>query len=58
MLNHPTVQAGVDNGVANVGFLGVLNGLFGTIDGGPFDGWGPIKLTYGPNEKARFSLTS
>ncbi len=48
LANHPTVQVGLqpgttkDDGLCDVGLLGVLNGLFGTLEGGRFDGWGPL----------------
>lgn len=44
MLEHPTVQVTDyhEDGVPRVGILGLLNGLFGTYDEGPKEGWGPI----------------
>jgi hypothetical protein len=43
-LAHPTIQAIIkkeaDQGV--IGFLGVLNGLAGTVREGRFQGWGHI----------------
>lgn len=39
---HPTVQT--SNG--QVGFLGILNGLIGTIQQGPRQGWGLITGVY------------
>lgn len=41
-LDHPSIQAGIDNGAPQVGFLGVLNGLFGTIGKGELAGYGKI----------------
>jgi len=39
LADHPTIQVqDSDRGKPIVGFLGVLNGLFGTDD----EGWGPI----------------
>lgn len=52
--DHPTVQVGLPGEVLNVGgqpvpdgeyqvgFLGILNGLFGKFESGPMKGWGPI----------------
>ena len=41
--NHPRFQVQVRKGEPAVaGFLGILNGLFGTIPEGPRKGWGPI----------------
>ena len=42
IFEHPTIQV-VDN---KVGLLGVLNGLCGSIDRGPKQGWGPITSVY------------
>lgn len=43
MVDHPTVQIAVDDdGDGTIGFLGVLNGLFGIYEGGPKKGWGSI----------------
>jgi hypothetical protein len=40
--DHPTVQASGRDGKCEVGFLGVLNGLFGTYEEDPLKGWGAI----------------
>lgn len=47
LANHPTVQ--VMQGSHNkehckVGLLGLLNGIFGSFDGGPRDKWGCIAV--------------
>ena len=42
MANHPTVQVGIKNDEYCVGFLGVLNGLFGIDD----VGYGPITIIF------------
>jgi hypothetical protein len=52
--NHPSVQVGIgsDKDVFvrpneyRCGILGVLNGFFGTFDGGDYAGWGPIAAVY------------
>lgn len=56
---HPTVQVGVpiDHRPAEVGFLGVINGLFGTIeDGGDRHGWGPIVAHFDSDPDAEAAL--
>jgi hypothetical protein len=53
-LDHPTIQAG-DEGV---GFLGILNGLVGTIPEGPKKGWGFIAAEFSDDGKLeRFQRT-
>lgn len=42
MANHPTVQVGQTLGRYNLSALGILNGLFGTIEDGDLVGWGKI----------------
>jgi len=48
LADHASVQVGFQpgttksDGLWEVGLLGVLNGLFGTIEGGKLDGWGPL----------------
>lgn len=44
------VQAHKDKPVV-AGFLGILNGLFGTIPEGPKKGWGPIMVEVGDDGK-------
>jgi len=39
---HPTIQIGGDKYGTGLGFLGLLNGVTGTIVGGKYDGWGYI----------------
>ena len=39
---HPTIQCGKFGDEFKVGFLGMLNGLFGISS----DGWGPIAIEY------------
>lgn len=48
VLNHSTVQVTYGRGASEIsaGFLGVLNGLFGTLDVGVYAGWGPIAAVY------------
>ena len=58
LLNHPTVQVMADGGVNKVGFLGILNGLVGTIPDGPREGWGFIAGCYDDDGKlVRFQRT-
>ena len=48
-------QALVYTAEYRVGFLGVLNGLFGTQEGGKYDGWGAISAGFNvvcPNDHA------
>jgi len=43
LADHPSVQvAAGSDGVTTVGILGVINGYCGVIEGGKFDGWGPV----------------
>lgn len=44
LAKHPSVQAGATDCLSGyeVGILGVLNGYAGTIEGGKYNGWGPI----------------
>lgn len=46
MRDHPSVQVSVDGEQARVGFLGVLNGLVGTIPSGEKEGWGYIAASF------------
>ncbi len=47
MENHWSVQVtGADGGPSLLGFLGVINGLFGTIDFGSREGYGPITAVF------------
>ena len=64
LADHPTCQVGVQHGGYHVGFLGLLNGLFGTIgDGGPRDQWGWITAEFEDDPDAnwrrlrRFAVT-
>lgn len=40
--NHPTVQVMSKDNVNEVGLIGIINGLFGTLEGEKFYGYGPI----------------
>ena len=42
LADHPTIQAAAWHDHYLVGMLGIFNGLFGTIDEGPYKGYGPI----------------
>ena len=43
LADHPTAQVATSNGgLASVGLLGILNGLFGVDE----DGWGPITANF------------
>jgi len=43
LANHPTIQISAINKYnSTVSALGILNGLFGTYDDGPKEGWGYI----------------
>ena len=50
LADHPTVQAGVHEGVSICGPLGVLNGLFGAKKDNPFKGWGAITAVMKPDD--------
>lgn len=44
---HPSIQVGVDKNLPEdkrwtAGFLGLVNGFFGTFDDGPYQGCGPV----------------
>lgn len=41
---HPTVQVGGEVGAAEVGLLGVLNGLCGAYEEGERAGWGAVSV--------------
>jgi len=51
-LDHPTIQAGWPSAAQDAGlppsfgFLGLLNGIVGTLKGGPKKGWGYITATF------------
>jgi hypothetical protein len=57
---HPTVQVGMQTpgGRAYVGLLGILNGWAGTIEGGKFDGYGPISAVMEGSRCVGFRLTT
>ena len=56
LANHPSIQVrkADHNGFYSVGFLGVLNGLFGIDE----DGWGPICAIAGEYKIEGFTRTS
>lgn len=55
---HPSVQvAEHDDGVYSVGFLGILNGFYGVIKGGKFDGYGLITAVCEEGRIIRFQRT-
>jgi hypothetical protein len=55
---HPTIQAQTEAGRAVVGFLGVLNGLVGTIPTGKLTGYGYIAAYVDDDNKlVRFERT-
>lgn len=43
LADHPSIQTS-SVGAHSVGLLGILNGLFGTIEEGPKAGFGPITM--------------
>ena len=47
---HPSIQVGEVDGVPQAGILGLLNGFLGTIDCGPYAGWGPITAIFDDDE--------
>lgn len=58
LLEHPSVQVNHTAGeLCRVGFLGIMNGYFGTIDEGEYKGWGPIAVQYKGNRLFRFVRT-
>lgn len=53
--DHPSIQVTDDK----LGFLGLLNGLTGTIPSGPKEGWGYIAAVYSEaGELTRFELST
>lgn len=56
---HPTVQTLQygDGGPYSVGILGLLNGFCGVIDGGKYDGYGPITAVSEDGQLAYFRRT-
>lgn len=61
LAQHPTVQVGrisADDPRYEVGLLGILNGLCGTFDRGPKQGWGPIRAIVEDDGNVRFERTS
>jgi len=48
LVRHPTLQHTRNylTTKPEVGLLGVINGLFGTLQGGPRNGWGPITARF------------
>jgi hypothetical protein len=46
LADHPTVQVSDQGSHPEVGILGILNGLIGTIDDGPKKGWGLITAVF------------
>lgn len=52
---HPTIQVWEDETVT---FLGMINGLVGTIPGGRREGWGHIAAIFeeGPSDLVRFEV--
>ena len=61
LANHPAVQVREHRGepsTCSIGLIGLLNGLFGTIEGGYYDGYGPIMVGLRKKDMiARFMLT-
>jgi hypothetical protein len=55
LVDHPTVQVGLDRGRLVAGILGVLNGFCGSYDDGPRQGWGAIAAIYDDAQLVRFS---
>ncbi len=53
MAEHQSVQVGGEEGRPTVGLLGLLNGFFGTFDGGPKAGWGPITAVVDDDDHTR-----
>ena len=47
LAEHPSIQVvAQEDGSYSVGLLGILNGLFGTIEEGPKKGWGAITAVF------------
>jgi hypothetical protein len=60
LANHPTIQVDTDAGagiIVRAGFLGLLNGLVGTIQEGPRSGWGYVAAYYDEHRLVRFIRT-
>lgn len=55
-IDHPTIQVAADSNT--LGFLGLLNGIVGTITEGRLKGWGYIAAVYDDSGKLeRFRRT-
>jgi hypothetical protein len=50
LADHPTCQVQCQNGGTYVGLLGLLNGLCGVIDSGPYAGAGGIVSVFEPDD--------
>jgi hypothetical protein len=60
LADHPTIQVDTDAGagiIVRAGFLGLLNGLVGTIQDGPRSGWGYVAAYYDERRLVRFERT-
>jgi len=58
LASHPTVQVGVDDGIARAGVLDVLNGFLGVFDDGPKMGWGALTAIYEDDRLVRFAIAA
>lgn len=52
--NHPTVQVGPHGNIYMVGFIGIINGMFGVYD----NGMGPIAVEMDNGQIIKFSRTN
>lgn len=55
LADHPTAQVATSNGgIASVGLLGIINGMFGVDE----DGWGPITANFDGDILVSFTKTA
>lgn len=58
MALHPSIQVTTEDGTTTVGLLGLLNGICGVYESGPYKDWGPITAIFVDEQLDRFELTS
>lgn len=58
LAGHPSIQVRTVNKSDSVGLLGIINGIFGTVGGGPFDGFGHIVAVFENDLLVGFKLIS
>jgi len=56
LANDPTCQVSGWDGTVKVGLLGILNGLYGTYDEEPLQGWGAVAAVFSDDEKILYGF--